>query len=143
MSYESQRVYLSDKVAKANLGLPTRLPNIDFKVPKNTPYAEFWIMGTKGFTLGGAGEGKVMNRYVGLVQFNVFVPSNTGTKASSIAHDKFAKLFQNKKGRDAEGNTYTFKMAEVMNPQEVEGHTVQVVRVPFHRDAIEPIQISL
>jgi hypothetical protein len=143
MSYESQRVYLSDKVAKADLGLPVRLPNIDFVAPKNQPYAEFWIMGTKAITIGGAGEGKVMNRYVGLIQFNVFVPGNSGTKASTIAHDKFAKLFQNKKGRDAEGNNYTFKMAEVMNPQTAEGHTVQVVRVPFHRDAIEPIQTSL
>ena len=143
MSTESQRVFLSGKMTALALGIPVKIPNTVFNIPTNAPYAEFNIMTTKPFTVGGMGEGKIMERYVGMIQLTVWVPEGKGTKASALACDKFAKHFRHTLGRDLEGWTYTFKSAEVLTPDTKQGYSVQIARIPFHRDEITEVQVSI
>ena len=143
MSFEEQRVYLSGKVTDLGLSIPVEMPNTPFKQPTNSAYAQFHILGTKPFIVGGEGEGKARFRHVGMVQLTVWIPEGKGTKGATEAADKFADLFQMKQGRDRVGCTYRFKVAEVQNPQVKQGWDVTVVRIPFTRDEVGTVQVSL
>lgn len=143
MSMEAQRVFLTSKVKNLNLGFPVGLPGIPFKKPTNAPYGEFFIMGMKPFIVGGEGKGKVRLRHTGMIQFDVYVPEDKGTKTATMACDKIADTFQLKLGRDNADSLYQFKVAEVMTPRINQNWTVYTVRVPYTRDEIAPVQISL
>ncbi|ARK07414.1 hypothetical protein LAV_00014 [Sphingobium phage Lacusarx] len=143
MSKEAERKYLSRVFTRIGVDLPVKMPNLAFDIPKNAPYGEFHIMGTKPFVVGGAGENKIVNRYVGMVQLNIWIPEGKGTKGAAEAGDKFAKMFAHKSGRDTAGSNYVFKGAETINPDVKNAYTVQVVRIPFHRDTIESVGETL
>lgn len=142
MSNESQRVLLTTKVAAANLGLPVKMPNDEFDQPVNSPWAEFFILGGKPFTVGGEGKGKKRTRYVCMVQLSVWTPAGKGTKASALAADKFGTLFENRIFRDRDGNSYKFSDAETMTPSTIQGWSAEVVRITYTRDEVKVVGIT-
>lgn len=143
MSNESQRVYLSNKMSKLALGLPVKMPNLDFDFPKNSPYAEFWIMGTKGIPISGEGTNKIKERFPGMIQLTVWVPDGKGTKASSVAIDKFIEAFEYRTGRDAAGSSYEFKGSETFTPDTKQGWSVTIARISFRRDEVKKVGQAL
>lgn len=143
MSLEAQRVYLSDKFAKGDVGIKVAMPNQTFNVPVNETYGEFHIVsGPKSVPIGGEGKGKVRNRYPGFVQLTIWIPEGKGTKPGTTAADKFKDIFQGKVGRDSVGATYRFKIIQPYTPAVKAGYSCIVVRVPFHRDIVEAIEIG-
>lgn len=144
MSLEAQRVYLSDKFTSAGIDLPVLMPNIQGTIPPNAPYGEFYIInGGKPITMGGEGEGKVRNCYVGMVQLTIWVPEGKGTKAATTAGDKFKGIFAGKVGRDTAGQVYRFQYMQDFTPQVKTGWSCSVFRVPFRREVVEDIQVSI
>lgn len=143
MSFEAQRAYLSRKVAFIAVDFPIKIPGQPFRKPDNTPYGEFHIMNSKSFVVGGEGAGKIRNRYAGMVQLDIYVPEAKGTAAATKAMDAVKELFAFKQGRDTAGCTYKFKGAEPIDPSTNAGWTVFTIRVPFTRDEIEKVQISI
>lgn len=144
MSVEAQRVYLASKFTNAGIDLPTLIPNVKSDIPKNAPYGEFHIItGARPVTMGGEGKGKVRNKYVGFVQLTVWIPEGKGTKGATTAGDKFKNIFAGKVGRDAADQTYRFGFMQEFTPQTKEGWSVAVFRVPFSREVVEEIQISI
>jgi hypothetical protein len=86
-----------------------RCPTSSSQIPVSDPYGEFHIVaGTPPVTMGGEGEGKVRNCYVGFVQLTVWVPANKGIKPATTAGDKFKDMFAQKVGRDLAGQVYRF-----------------------------------
>jgi hypothetical protein len=145
VSKEAERVYLTNKMkARADeLGFPISYPNHQFNIPVNETYGEFHIMsGPKPIIVGGEGSGRVRVRYVGMVQLTVYVPKDKGTKKAALAQDVFKEIFQFKLGRDAEQSSYKFGVLQDYNPETTSGWECYVVRVSFHRDSIETVQIS-
>lgn len=146
MSKEAQRVYLTQKMtdAEGQFDFPIALPNINFDIPINTPYGEFHIMaGPRPVVIAGEGRGKARVRYVGAVQLTIWIPKHAGTKKGADAEDIFRKLFQFKQGRDSAGSTYKFGAAQDFNPQTKQGWECFVIRVPFQRDAVEQVQLTI
>lgn len=151
MSKETERAYLTKIMfdeAQSNTdlsGIPIAYPNQEFNVPKNAPFAEFHITtGPKPIITGGEGKGRVRVRYVGFVQLTLWAPKNSGTSSILEAGDIFRALFQFRQGRDSSGSTYRFGAAEESNiDQKKGGWFCYVVRVPFERDTIEPVQITI
>ena len=145
MSKEAQRVYLTNKMKtrQGDLDFPISFPNQPFNIPVNAPYGEFHIIsGPKPIIVGGEGTGKVRVRYVGFVQLTVFLPKETGTKKATTSEDVFKAIFQFKQGRDAAGSTYKFGALQDFTPETKAGWECYVVRVPFHRDSVEEVQIG-
>lgn len=146
MSREAQRVYLTNlmKDNVGSYGFPIAYPNVKFDIPTNAPYGEFHIIsGPEPIIVGGEGKGKARVRYVGMVQLTVWIPKDRGTKLATVAEDRFRTLFQFRLGRDSAGSTYRFKAAQDFNPQTKEGWECHVVRVPFQRDTVEDVQITV
>lgn len=143
MSLEAQRIYLSNKFAAGDVGIPVAMPNQPFNIVPNTVYGEFHIVnGPKPVIIGGEGKGKVRARYPGFVQLTIWVPEEKGTKAATIAADKFKDIFQFKVGRDSVGQVYRFKTLQPYTPTPKAGYSCMVVRVPFHRDVVETVEIG-
>lgn len=142
MSNESQRVFITDKMAKLNITFPVKLPGLPFEFPINLPYGEFWIMGTKPFPAGGFGKGKIIERTIGVIQLTTWVPEGQGTKAAIVAIDLFGKAFKYKLGTDAEGCRYKFQGCEVIAPTIKSDWTCILARIPFQRDEIAEVEIT-
>jgi len=146
MSKEAQRVFLTNRMKTAfeQFDFPIALPNINFDIPTNAPYGEFHVMaGPKPIVISGEGRGKARVRYVGAVQLTIWIPKHGGTKIGTDAEDIFRKLFQFKQGRDASGSIYKFGAAQDFNPQTKQGWECCVVRVPFQRDTVEEVQVTI
>jgi hypothetical protein len=144
VSVEAQRVYLSGKLAGVSFGIPIAMPNQEFSIPVADPYGEFHIIaGLPPVAIGGEGEGKVRNRYVGFVQMTVWVPLNKGVKPATMVGDIFKATFAQKVGRDSAGQVYRFGAMQEFTPTGKQGWECAVYRVPFHRDAVEDIQVSI
>lgn len=146
MSEEAQRVYLTNKMkaGENQLAFGVAYPNQPFNIPKNSAYGEFHIIaGPKPIIVGGEGKGKARVRHVGMVQLTVWIPEDKGTKIGTTAGDVFEKLFQLKQGRDAAGYTYKFDLIQPYSPQVKTGWTCLVYRVPFTRDSVKPVQITI
>lgn len=146
MSKEAQRIYLTKKMQDrvGDFAFPISFPNQPFNIPKNDPYGEFHILsGPKPIIVGGQGKGLVRMRYVGFVQLTIFIPKEKGTKVAAIAEGVFKSIFQFKVGRDEAGSTYCFEALQDFSPETKAGWECYVVRVPFHRDTIEEVQVSI
>jgi len=151
VSKETERAYLTTIMfneAETNPALvnrPIAYPNQEFNVPKNAPYAEFHIKsGPKPIIVGGEGRGRVRVRYIGFVQLTLWAPKNSGSAILTRGGDIFRDLFQFRQGRDADGSSYRFGAAEEGDvEQKSSGWYCYVVRVPFERDTIEPVQITI
>lgn len=146
MSKEAQRVYLTNRMnaSLGSFGFPISLPNQPFNIPKNAPYGEFHILsGPKPVIISGEGRAKARLRYVGFVQLTVWTPKESGMRTAALAEEKFKKLFQLHQGRDSADSTYKFGALQDFSPQTKEGWECCVVRVPFERDSIEEVTISL
>lgn len=145
MSLDAQRIYLTKKMKlhDGDLEFPIGYPNHAFDQPKNAPYGEFFIIsGPKPVIMGGEGTGKVRVRHVGLVQLNVWIPEDKGTKIATVAGDAFKAAFQLKIGRDTAGSTYKFGVMQDFTPQTKQGWSCFVFRVPFDRDTVEAVQLT-
>lgn len=142
MSYESQRVFITDKMAKLNITFPVKLPGIDLEFPINEAYGEFWIMGAKPFPAGGFGKGKIVERTVGVIQLTTWTPAGQGTKHATVAIDLFRKAFNYKLGTDTEGCRYKFQGCETITPTIKNGWTCILARIPFQRDEIVEVEIT-
>jgi hypothetical protein len=144
VSVEAQRAYLSGKVGNTDLGIPVALPNLEFQIPVSDPYGEFHIVGgVPPVAMGGEGEGKVRNAYVGFVQLTVWVPATKGIKPATTAGDKFKDLFAQKVGRDLAGQVYRFGAMQEITPTGKAGWECCVYRVPYRREVVEDIQVSI
>jgi hypothetical protein len=131
-------------MGNTDLGIPVSLPNLEFQIPVSDPYGEFHIVGgTPPVVMGGEGEGKVRNCYVGFVQLTVWVPATKGIKPATIAGDKFKDLFAQKVGRDLAGQVYRFGAMQEITPTGKQGWECCVYRVPFRREVVEDIQVSI
>lgn len=146
MSKEAERKYLVAKF-KANMddfGFPIALPNQPFDIPKNAIYGEFHILsGPKPAIISGEGKGKARVRRIGFVQLNVWIPKDKGTKGGTTAEDTFSDIFQMKVGRDEACSVYCFGAIQSFSGQTKVGYEVASFRVPYHRDSVEDVQVSL
>ncbi len=142
MSEESQRVYLSNRVAvkmKAfDPTLPIGYPNQKFDPPENAVYARMFLLGGRGLTVAKSGE-QIVNRKTGILQVSFFSPAESGTKRACLAMDELVKWFENFRGRDAEGVSYTFKVAETRHPDAAGGWHQSIVRIPYFRDEYQTL----
>jgi hypothetical protein len=130
MSEDAQRQYLVNKMQNGwNSFLKTAYPNLAFNIPTEEPYAEFHIASGP--------------KPVGFVQLTVWIPNKKGTKPATLAGDKFKEIFQFKKGRDLACQTYKFGILQPMTPETKAGWECLVYRVPFERDTVERVQISI
>lgn len=145
MSFEAQRVYLSNKMKMGwNNYLPCSYPNTTFNIPADAVYCEFhMISGQKPVTISGEGVGKVRNRYVGFVQLTVWIPEKKGTKDATLAGDKFRDIFNLKQGRDSACSLYRFGVIQEFTPTVKAGWECIVYRVPYEKDIVEQIQVSI
>lgn len=146
MSKEAQRVYLSTRMNNrlGLFGFPISMPNQKFNIPVNAPYGEFHIIeGPRPIPIGGEGRGKVRVRYVGFVQLTVWIPKEEGTSVGTKAEDTFKGIWQFQQGRDEAGSQYRFGAIQAFTPQTKSGWECFVVRVPFERDSIEDVTISV
>lgn len=131
-------------MGRTDVGIPVALPNLEFQIPVSDPYGEFHIIGgTPPVIMGGEGEGKVRNCYVGFVQLTVWVPVNKGIKPATTAGDKFKDIFAQKVGRDLAGQVYRFGPMQEFTPTGKQGWECAVYRVPFRREVVEDIQVSI
>ena len=65
-SHDEQRRFLADRFTQIVLGIPVKMPNTPFDIPKNAPYGEFHILGNaEPIPIGGEGSGKIRERTVG------------------------------------------------------------------------------
>ncbi len=146
MSKEAQRIYLTSRMNN-RLGLfdfPISMPNQPFNIPVNAPYGEFHIIeGPRSIPIGGEGRGKLRVRYVGFVQLTVWIPKEQGTTVGTTAEDIFKDIWQLQQGRDSVGSQYRFGVLQAFTPQTKVGWECFVVRVPFERDSIEDVTISV
>lgn len=146
MSKEAQRVYLMSRMVSrvGDFAFPIAMPNQPFNIPVNAPYGEFHIIeGPRSIPIGGEGRGKLRVRYVGFVQLTIWVPDEQGTAIGTIAEDVFKQVWQLRQGRDASGGQYRFGVIQAFTPQTKVGWECFVVRVPFERDSIEDVTISV
>lgn len=148
MSVEAQRIYLSNKFTAGMLAggvtLPVKMPNVPFDIPVNAPYGEFHIItGPVPVTIAGEGRGKVRNRHTGMVQLTIWMPEDSGTKVGTRTGDKFKDIFQLKLGRDSSQDVYQFGVLQSFTPDTKTGYSVAVFRVPFTRDEVAAVQISI
>jgi hypothetical protein len=145
VSFESQRVLLTEKLSRAKLllAIDVKIENKNFDIPKNTSYGEFHIINGDPVTIGSEGstpDGKYVKkrvRYDAMVQLTIWTPEGAGAKPGTTAGDKFALSFENKQWRDSEGDIYRFSDAQRYTPSTKNGWSVAVYRVPFQRDTIK------
>jgi hypothetical protein len=126
-------------------GVPIAYPNQEFNVPKNARFGEFHIVsGPKPVIAGGEGRGKVRVRYLGFVQLTLWAPKNAGTNGLTVGGDIFRELFQFRQGRDSADSIYRFGACQDYDiEQKQSGWFCYIVKVPFERDTIETVQITI
>lgn len=146
MSKEAQRVYLTTRMNNrlGQFPFPISMPNQKFNIPVNEVYGEFHIIeGPRPIVISGEGRGKARVRYVGFVQLNVWIPKEGGTSPGTKAEDTFKDIWQFYQGRDSVGSQYRFGAIQPFTPQTKAGWECVVMRVPFERDSIENVTISV
>jgi len=143
MSEESQRIYLTNRITKELVKTdPTfkcRMPNQSFKIPEREVYGEFFILGGKGFTVGGAGNKQIIDRYPNIIQLTVHSPESVGTTTACKIIDVVKKIFEHHRGRDAAGDTYLFRTSETRHFDPNKGFWTSILRIPFQRDELKTI----
>lgn len=150
MSFESQRIYLSERMKQVQPGLPMAFPNVKFDRPKDAPYGEFHIMGGDYYykeILGASptqGMVRVKVCYTPLLQMTIWIPEEGGEGPATRAVDQLHKRLANRQGYDADGDFYRFKTVQTFSPQDTkQGWKAYVYRIAFTRDTVEDVPIGL
>jgi hypothetical protein len=143
MSLESQRKFLVAKMKQIDFQFPIEYPNQPFDRPVGQPYGRFDIMGGTPIVIGGQGKGKAKVKYVHMIQLTVWCPEGKGVAPAGKGGDAFAKKFQLKQGRDDEGDFYRFDAIQPFGTKVVNGDHVQVYRIAYTRDSMQPIDIGM
>ncbi len=143
MSQESQRSFITAKVANADFGLPVKIPNLPFVQPTNAPWAEFYLMGgTPPIVAGGSGPGMIVERTIRMIQLSIWIPEGKGLKPGTDPLDVFENLFAYKIGRDKDGLAYEFKGMQSFTPTVGAGWTCLVGRIPYRVDRQTRIPVT-
>lgn len=110
-----------------------KYPNQLFDEPQNELWASFNILWGDGVQAS-IGEPSV-DRYVGLIQLDIYQPDNSGTKASNDLADYFSKLFRRYQIKPSPNNALTFRTPSLFFLGNTNrGFITTTVRVPFRRD---------
>lgn len=143
MSEDAQREYLTNRITKelvkTDPDFKCRMPNQAFKIPEREVYGEFFILGGKGFTAAGRGEGQIIDRYPNMIQLTVHSPESAGTKKASQIIDAVKPIFEHHRGRDKAGSNYVFRTSETRHFDPNKGFWTSILRIPFHRDEFKTI----
>ena len=139
MSEETQRIYvetrMKDRFKAERPTVPVMYSNTAMKEPTQGHYVKFAIMNGKSITIGGAGDKKVTERNVGLVQATIYAPEEVGMSEATKIADIIKKIFRHHRARLSDGDVLTFKTSETIRPEtDRKGWAVTIVRVSFYRD---------
>lgn len=110
-----------------------KYPNQLFDQPQGAMWGAFNILWGDGIQAS-IGEPSV-DRYVGLIQFDIYQPDNSGTKASNDLADFVSKLFRRYQVKPSPNNALTFRTPSLSYLGSTNrGFITTTVRVPFRRD---------
>ena len=113
-----------------------QLPNQSFNVPTDKTYVKLTIIH------GDSQQAQLSNtrqvdRYVGLLQFDVVTPLDVGTKKQNDVTDALGKIFRRSEIQTNTAGTLIFKTPNLLTVGQERGAERVVIRIPFRRD--EPI----
>ena len=108
---------------------PIRFENLDYTPIIGTPYIDFSIEPEESFQIGLPQV--PMFRHTGLLVFEIYVPSNTGSKNTRTYIDEIAKLFAGKQFNDI-----TCRSLQSMKIGKIGEWYLTVVHVQYQYDGI-------
>lgn len=113
--------------------VPIQYPNQAFSAPDNKVYVKVTIIAGDSIQAQLTNTNQV-DRHVGIVQFDIVAPLDSGTKKQNDVADYLGKLFRRQNIPTLTAGTLVFKTPNNVNVGSERGADRQVVRIPFRRD---------
>lgn len=105
----------------------------NFEEPNVFPFIKFTFMENESHN---AAIGRKLKRHIGLVQVDVYVEENTGSKVSNDICNSIGTLLENKDFSISPNERLTYDVSRTQEIGNESGKYRQAVRVPYHRDVI-------
>lgn len=132
MSFSDERRAIETRLADNFSALPIWYENQKFDIPAGTPWVKITI-------LNGAGRQASINssplqRYVGVIQIDVFVKQDSGTATARTHADTIEAIFRNAQFSAGSSGTITCRTPSITPvPDQDEWYQLSV-SVSYHRD---------
>jgi len=108
MVFKNERQLIESYVQDNFSSAPVKYDNVPFDEPSNSPFVALSILSEAGEDIS-VGESPIQ-KYNGMIQFDVYVPQNTGTAKARDVASSLRTLFNNKILEDV-GDTTTIYCA--------------------------------
>lgn len=142
MSFAAERKAIESLFTNAWKLVTTPLPVLYDNTKQSTPtgdYLFFRIVNGDGRQAEIAGDGPVLDRYVGLVQVDILATAGTGHAKAREYADQIAAIFRRKQLTDDAGGNITFQVPSirVLGTTSADGRFRVVISAPYTRDIRE------
>jgi len=119
--------------ASAFASIPIAYPNHAFSQPPNAPWVRVSLIG------GDSNQASLglspTDRHVGILQFDVVVPEDSGIKTGNEIGEFLGSIFDKKQFLATPGNSLNFKVPSYIWMGTTQGGGVRLmVRIPYRRD---------
>lgn len=132
--FADERRAIEERMAANFTAIPCRYENAPFQDLK-TPYCALWVRRGEGrqITLGDTPQ---LQRWVGVIMVQVFVPVDTGTQAALQHADSIAAVFNRAEFSVANSGLIRCRVASLETVGDRNGWHQVNVTVPYQRDKI-------
>ena len=134
---DEQRQTLTNKIltqfTPSYPDVPVWYPNQNFKEPEGSEWVKMSILGGES-TQSNLGLTNITERHIGILQFDVVVPEDSGTKTANEIAEKLKTIFSRKDFIAGVGNCLRFQTAAITPRGVMHGSYRIVVRLPFRRE---------
>ena len=133
MSFEDERVAVEAKMAAEYSSTTVQYENIPFSQPTDTAWVSLTILSGGGNVDSiGSGTGR-LERFSGVIQIDIYVPEDGGTKAARDIADLVHAIFDNKQFSSGSSGTITTRVPSYSTLGVEGGWHHSVVSVAYHR----------
>ena len=135
MSFADERRAFETRMTDNWTGQPVKYENIPFNQPDGSPWIQMTILPGSGLNAS-IGTTRSVQRHVGIIQFDVYVPEMTGTGTARTIADSIATIWRNKQFEAGDSGTITTYVPSYQSLGVNEGWYHGVVTVSYQRDVI-------
>jgi len=135
MSFNDTRNAIEARMVANYSTYKVKFENTKFKPPVNTPWLALTVQDGEAFNAS-IGTARRVQRHPGIIQVDIYVPENQGTKTSREIADAVAVIFNTVQFSLGSSGTISTRAPALQGLGIEEGWDRKVLSIPFIRDVI-------
>jgi len=135
MSFDDTRYAVEMRMSNNYTTHPVKYENVTFTPPANAPWVALTILDGSGINAS-IGTTRRVQRHSGIIQFDIYVPENNGTKTGKDIADEIDGIFNNVQISAGSSGVITTRVPSLATLGVEDGWHHMVLSVAFQRDRI-------